>query len=48
MTHGNMGIQMVKLSEVVGKTPRVKNILKILKNHAKRFTYGKTRRAHES
>jgi hypothetical protein len=48
MTHGNMGIQLEKLNEVVGKTLKVKNILKIFKNHAKRFTYGKTGHAHES
>jgi hypothetical protein len=48
MTHGNMGTQLVKLNEVVGKTLRVKNIFKIIKNHAKRSTYGKMRRAYES
>jgi hypothetical protein len=48
MTHGNMGIQLVKLSEIVGKTFRVENILKNFKNHAKRFIYGKTGHAHES
>ncbi len=36
VTHGNMGIQLVKLNEVVDIIFKVKNIPKILKNHARR------------
>jgi hypothetical protein len=43
-----MGTQLVKLNEAICKTLKVENILKILKNHAKRSPYGKMGHAHEN
>lgn len=46
-THANMGMQLVKLNEAIGKIFKVKNILKMFKNHVKRFVYRKMGHAHE-
>ncbi len=48
MTRANMGMKLVKLNETIGKILKVKNILKMFKNHARRFVYGKMGHAHES
>jgi len=42
-----MGMQLVKLNEAIGKIFKVKNILKMFKNHVKRFVYRKMGHAHE-
>jgi hypothetical protein len=46
-THGNMGIQLKKLNEVVSKILRVKSISKMLKNHAKKSPYKKMGHVYE-
>jgi hypothetical protein len=43
-----MGIQLMKLNEAVDKIFKVKCILKMLKNHAKRSPCGKMAHADES
>jgi len=48
MTHGNMGTQLMKLNEIVGKIVEVGNISKMLKNHARKSPCGKMGQAHES
>jgi hypothetical protein len=48
MTHGNMGTQLMKLNETIGRIVTVINIPKMFKNHAKRSSCGKMGQAHEN
>jgi hypothetical protein len=47
MLHGNMGIQLVKLNETIGRIFKVKNIPKMLENHVRKPLCKKMGHVHE-